>query len=213
MVITKLVPQKNGSRFNLYLDNKFTFGVSTFVASKYKLQTDLVLTIDQLQQIYIDEQVEHLKQRALDFLSARPRSESEVKNKLKERLQQQELAVSFSTPLEDLNTNIINEVLTFLKKYNYVNDYDFAKWLVEQRTSQGKGEQFIKQDLFKKGVEKEVIAEVLQQVDSSDALQKTYTKALKKYEKEQDKYKKRQKIQRYMLYRGFTFDQISKLEY
>lgn len=102
-----------------------------------------------------------------------------------------------------------SNTINFLKKYNYVNDLDFAKWLVEQRLKQGKGKLYIKQDLFKKGVLPDIINTVLYNIDSASSISLVYKKALKKYPKELDKNKKKQKIYRYLLSRGFSYDEIS----
>lgn len=257
MLITKLVPQKRGSRFNVFIDGKFAFGVSTFVATKYKLSENTQLTDEEYLSIYKDEQTEYLKQKALDYLSARPRSEKEVRDKLKSKLstpntkyQTSKFKLGYSKndvnnvektipyshsegakrpknlipkshtklpephqagDLGSLNDQIINEVIKFLKKYDYVNDTKFAKWLVEQRQNQGKGPQFIKQDLYKKGVDKNVIQQVVSNIDSTKVIEQTYEKALKKYAKETNEYKKKQKIYRYLLSKGFSYDEINNL--
>lgn len=217
MLITKLVPQKRGSRFNVFIDDKFAFGVSAFVATKYKLSENTHLSSEEYLNIYKDEQIEYFKQKSLDYLSARPRSEKEVRDKLKSKVKtnnKQQPTPYFSHPelvSGSLNSEIIDEVITFLKKYDYVDDTKFAKWLVEQRQNQGKGPQFIKQDLYKKGVDKNVINQVVKNLDSSGVIEKTYEKALKKYAKETNEYKKKQKIYRYLLTKGFSYDEINNL--
>lgn len=101
-----------------------------------------------------------------------------------------------------------NNAIEFLKKYNYINDLDFAKWLVEQRSKQGKGKLFIKQDLFKKGVLPDIINSVLSSIDSESSITLVYKKALRKYLSETDVYKKKQKIYRYLLSKGFSYEEI-----
>lgn len=211
MLITKLIPQKRGTRFNLFIDEVFAFGIGTFVASKYKLTEGKQLTNDELLRLFIDEQVEYLKQKSLDYLAARPRSKKEVKIQLQKKLKVPQIILNIKAKF-DVNEKIINEVFVFLKKYNYVNDVDFANWLVKQRLNQGKGEQFIKQDLFTKGVNVNVINQVVQKLDSTDSLKKAYNKALKKYKSEKNKYKKKQKIYRYLLTKGFNYDDVFNLK-
>lgn len=239
MVITKLVPQKRGSRFNIFIDDKFAFGVSAFIATKHKLSENTQVSVQDILSIYKEEQVEYLKQKALDYLSARPRSEKEVKDKLKSRLSVSKFALNYSGEAsikdqkavryekinksifstnshfeidsESTSIEIIEEVINFLKKYDYLNDITFANWLCEQRLNQGKGERFIKQDLFKKGVGKKLIEQVIKKLDTKSSLDASYKKALKKYSKESDKYKKKQKIYRYLLSRGFSYGEVNNL--
>jgi len=239
MVITKLVPQKRGSRFNIFIDGKFAFGISVFIATKYKLSENKQVSDQDILNIYKEEQVEYLKQKALDYLGARPRSEKEVKDKLKSKLTASKIGFNYpkailtngqhatglnkvNEPIFNVNSNskldlesmlieIIEEVINFLKKYDYLNDVKFASWLCEQRLNQGKGERFIKQDLFKKGIDKKVIEQVMKELDTKSSLDASYKKALKKYSKDPDDYKKKQKIYRYLLSRGFSYGEVNSL--
>lgn len=113
------------------------------------------------------------------------------------------------TVAENIFTTSKNNTIEFLKKYNYVNNVDFANWLVSQRVSQGKGKLFIKQDLLKKGVSFETISNVLNNIDTKESIKQVYKKALKKYAKENDKYKQKQKIYKYLLSKGFSYDEIN----
>lgn len=106
-----------------------------------------------------------------------------------------------------------NNALEFLKKYNYLNNTDFARWLTEQRLKQGKGKLFIKQELVKKGILLDIIIDILSSIDTKSSINLVYKKALKKYLKETDKNKKKQKMCRYMVSRGFSYNEIlSQLE-
>ena len=113
------------------------------------------------------------------------------------------------TVAENIFTTSKNNTIKFLKKYNYVNNVDFANWLVSQRVRQGKGKLFIKQDLLKKGVSFETISNALKKIDTKESIKHVYKKALKKYAKENDKYKQKQKIYKYLLSKGFSYDEIN----
>lgn len=102
-----------------------------------------------------------------------------------------------------------NNTIKFLKKYNYLNNKDFAKWLTEQRLKQGKGKLFIKQELVKKGISADIIISILSSIGTESSINLVYQKALKKYLKEPDKNKKKQKMCRYMLSKGFSYNEIS----
>lgn len=135
---------------------------------------------------------------------------SDLADIVKKDLPEQEKDIPFST--KSIQDRLVNEVLSFLKKYDYLDDVKFAQWLAEQRTNQNKGQMYIKQDLFKKGIPKEIVKKVLDNLDTNDALQKSYQLAIKKYKKEPDDYKKKQKTYNYLLRKGFTYDEISTLD-
>src|SRR3989344_9332489 len=173
--------QRRKDRFSVYLEGKFAFAVSEFILNKYKLKEGTELSSIQIEEIVFEENLEYLKTKALDLLSRRPRSEKEVVDNLNKKLLKR---------IKDkgLRTKLLNSALDFLRKYNYLDDKEFAHWLVEQRLRQIKGPLFIKQDLFKKGIDKELAKEVLDGLDTKKALDKAYKKSLTKYSKEADEY-------------------------
>ena len=215
--VTQISPtQKRKDRFSVYLEGKFAFAVSEFILNKYKLKERTELSSIQVEEIVFEENLEYLKSKALDLLSRRPRSEKEVVDKLKLTLSKR-----ISSPPrhpeggsfrpKDLERHLVEKVVSFLKKYNYLDDKEFAHWLVEQRLRQNKGPLFIKQDLFKKGIDKELAKEVLESLDIKKALDKAYIKALSKYSKESDVYKRKQKIYSYLLRQGFLHEEVQDL--
>ena len=208
-LISKIEPTKKGGRFSIFLDNEFAFSVNDYVLGKYKLVEGANLLPKQIELVVLEENKEYLKEKALNYLGFRPRSEKEVFTKINEVLPKR---LSKSLKVSNLNipklySLIIDSTLDFLKKYDYLNDEAFAKWLIEQRLAQGKGPMFIKQDLYQKGINKELSEQVLKEVDFTKALQK----ALKKYTKIENEYKRKSSITRYLVSKGFSYDQIESL--
>lgn len=212
-LITSIVPTKKEGRQSIFLDGKFAFSVGDYVLVKYKLAKNLNFLPEHIEQVLLEENKEYLKEKALGYLSYRPRSEKEVLDKLNTVLS---LRLSKSIHVEGVNLpNIYSQILdytfVFLKKYDYLNDEKFAEWLIEQRLRQGKGPLFIKQDLYQKGIDRELAERFLSEVDFSKTLQKEFKKALKKYSKEENEYKRKSKITRYLVSKGFSYDQIENL--
>jgi len=204
--------KKNTKRYVVFIDGKFAFSISDFVLAKYKIKEGLDLSHELIHKILFEENLEYLKQRALDLVSRRPRSEREITNKLENLLKKR--ISKFSKLLQndkDISKLLIQETLYFLKKYDYLDDLKFANWIVEQRLNQKKGPLFIKQDLYKKGVNKEIINEALSLIDTSKSIEKSYKQALKKYKNEINEYKKKQKIYSYLMRQGFSYDDIKAL--
>lgn len=83
---------------------------------------------------------------AVKFLSFRPRSEQEVRNKLSEK----------KAPSE-----VIDAIIKLLKEQRFINDEDFIRWWREQRTRfRPKSDRAIKQELRRKGIDKELIEKI-----------------------------------------------------
>lgn len=92
--------------------------------------------------------------RVLRFLNFRPRSEKEVREYLKNILK---LNVS----------NMSDRIVAKLKQQKFLNDEEFAKWLVRSRTEfKPKGERFIRLELQQKGIDKRIIDTVLSDGES-----------------------------------------------
>lgn len=206
-LITEISPTKKGDRYSIFLDGKFAFSVGEYVLLKYKLKENQNINDEGIQEIVLEENKEYLKERSLRFIGSRPRSKKEVTDKLNEILYKR---LSNSPGHSDsIRKNLIDATLGFLKKYDYLNDSNFAKWLVEQRVNQGKGPLFIKQDLFKKGIDQKLVEQQLSAINFSQVLDKERFKADRKYAKVVDERKKREKITRYLLSKGFTYEHLT----
>lgn len=144
------------------------------------------------------DQFEKFYNKALRFLSFRPRSEKEVKDNLKKKKS------------SDL---IISQVIKKLKEQKFLDDLEFAKWWIEQRTVvRPTGLRLIKIELQRKGIDKELIDELLQ---SSEYLEENeLSQAKKLVQKKLKRYKNlpREKIYRrlgsFLGRRGFDYDTI-----
>lgn len=144
--------------------------------------------------------------KALKFLSYRPRSEKEVRDNL--------LKKSFgrrSGPSESTVQLIIKK----LREQKFLNDREFAKWWVEQRTIvKPMGKRLIKIELTRKGIDKELIDEVFEGIE--DIVHNELEMARKLVQRKISKYKglDRQKIYQrlggFLSRRGFDYDTIKK---
>ena len=96
-----------------------------------------------------------LYQSSLHFLSYRPRSEREIRNFIKRKLRNNDI---------DPTEKIISE----LKKEKLINDEEFVQWWIEQRLEfNPKGLRVLKQELYAKGIDREVIENELEKIDKS----------------------------------------------
>ena len=76
---------------------------------------------------------------------------------------------------KQVRTNTIEKI----ESYGYVNDKDYAERYVESVKNQ-KGINLIKQQLFAKGVSKQIIDEVLKEFSQEDELETLAKKVFKK---------------------------------
>ncbi len=138
---------------------------------------------------------------SLRFLSYRPRSEKEIKDYLKKK---------------KIDENIQAQIIEKLKSYNFINDEDFVKFWIEQRTKfKHKPIWVIEFELKQKGIEKDLINEVLLSFDQTKRVDLESAKKLA--EKKMDFYrnldpkKRREKVMNYLLRKGFDYKTIKKV--
>ena len=207
-IVSKISSTKKVGSYNIYLNDSYSFTISDYTLSKYKISVNQRLEEKDIESILQCEITERLKNKLLIFLSIRPRSK-------KEMIQKMNLILSLYTKkwpvFSTLDTSKVFEegkqkAMEFLEKYSYVNDENFAKYILEQRINQEKGPNFIKQDFFKFGIPKSLSEEVLKSADFKIPYSKSLLKAEKKYRGEKDLQKRKQKIIRYLMSRGFQIN-------
>lgn len=206
--ITTIEPQKKKvNRFNVYLDGSFGLGIDAETLLKNNLKVGQHLSEKQLSELISREETSKLTDKTLRFLSFRPRSEKETINYLSQKIAKSQ-NISFKQAQESL---IIKSIMKKLKKYNYLDDGEFAKWWVRSRIkSKPKGPFIIKRELMVKGINKEIINAVLSKYpNQTEIAQRAVEKKLKSWKNLPDlDFKKR--VYSYLSTRGFGFETIKE---
>ncbi len=206
--VTDITPQKKKSdRFNIFLDDKFAFGINAEILLANGLKVGQILQEEKIAKIIKSEQGTKLLDLATNFLSYRPRSEKEVKEYLAKKISSKE-NIKFQEARESPQ---IDQIIQKLKKYKYLNDREFAEWFVASRTSsRPKGIALIKLELKSKGIAQDLINEILfSNVKEIDLAKKAIEKRLKRWQNLTTlEYKK--KFYQYLANRGFGFEIIKE---
>ncbi len=158
--ITSVEPQKkNPHRFNVFLNGEFAFGADEDLVVENRLVVGKIIEPADLEKILFDAEVGKLMERVYGLFNIRQRSEKEIRDFLKR--------VSFKRKAKDdeeISLIVVESVVDRAKKKGLINDEQFARLWVEAR-SKKKGKQLIKQELFQKGISRDIIEEIL--TDSS----------------------------------------------
>ncbi|HHY88444.1 MAG TPA: hypothetical protein GYA06_05975 [Chloroflexi bacterium] len=192
--ITALKAQKkNPNRVSVYLDGEYAFGLAKIVAAW--LQVGQVLTDEKIDQLQAKDAEEVAYQRALRFLSYRPRSESEVREKL--------VKLGFEQ-------QVIDAVIQRLIDSRFLGDQEFAQTWVENRsTFRPRSRRVLALELRQKGVEEEIIQEALHEnVDDQELAYKAaiqYSRRLEGLEWEDF----RKRLSGFLGRRGFSYGTIA----
>ena len=134
--------------------------------------------------------------KALRFLSYRPRSEKEIKDYFFRKKVPQE---------------IISKVIIKLKEQKFINDEEFTKWWIEQRTTVApRSMRVIKMELKRKGIDDQIISNFKFLISNDlELAKKLIEKKLPRY-KSLSKQELYQKLSRFLSSKGFDWDTIKQ---
>ena len=194
-IITKIEEGKrNKERVNIYIDNEYAFSVSKEILYKEDLKVNDSVNIEDLREIVKKDNYIKCKNSALRIVERSYKSERELKDKLL---------------LKGYDKDSIEKTMEFLKEYNFLSDNNYTRMYVKDK-SKVQGKNKIKFDLYRKGISDEIIQEELSNIEEEDEKEVAYNLALKKYnvisKRESDKYKLSQKLYRYIVSKGYSYD-------
>lgn len=196
--VTLLKPQKNGKRVNVYLDGAFGFGIDldNLVINHIKIGT--VLTDEEVQKIIRKAEFQKTLDKLLRFATIRPRSEKETLDYLKRK---------------KVHESMWEDLFEKLKHFELLDDAKFAKWWVDQRLAFKKiSGKVLKLELFKKGIDKEIIENVLEEtpIDEEKMARELLERRAYKWDGLPEREAKQKKFQ-YLAGKGFNWEIVEKI--
>ena len=146
--ITDIKPQKkNPKRFNIYVDGRFAFAVSSETLVKEGLKIEQELSEEEIQRLIKENEFQKVYDRVLNFFSYRPRSEKELSDWFVRK---------------EIGEEIQKMVIPKIKELGLLNDEEFARWWLEQRaTFRPAGKRLLKLELQRKGISGDIIVKLL----------------------------------------------------
>jgi regulatory protein len=188
--ITALKQQKrNQDRVSVYLDGRFAFGLPAIVAAG--LKPGQFVSDAEIGSLTEEGAAETAYNRALNYLSYRPRSREEVVTHLRQR---------------NVSESQVASVAERLERAGLLDDEAFARFWVENRERfRPRGPRALRYELQNKGLSDEVIEGALASVDAAES---AYRAAEKKMHRlaHLDRPAFDRKLVEYLARRGFAYD-------
>ena len=135
---------------------------------------------------------------ALRILTRRDHSRFELVRKLKQR---------------GFCQGDIDVAVSSCERFDYINDERTARVYIRQLKRRGYGKKRIQLELNKKGLKGDPIQQILNESvserDESEGAERILTKNVKRFEREKDLLKRRDKMYRFLNTRGFSRDVIT----
>jgi regulatory protein len=193
--ITAITPQvRNQDRVNIYLDGRYAFSLA--VAAALGLRVGDELTEGQIEACRAKDSLEKAKDQAIRYIVQRPRSISEIERYLKRK--------GYDEPQ-------IEQVVNRLRELNLLDDTAFAEYWIEQRlTFKPRSQMALRYELQQKGVSRDVMDEMLNEVDEVAAAQDAAQRKLNTFRHlPEDQF--RAKLGSFLQRRGFRYETIRQV--
>lgn len=196
MKISSIEKQKHHkNRFSIFVDKKFSFGISDNVLTQLNLQIGQDVEPEDVVKISELDDIDKATKLAIRYKSFRPRTELEFKNFLIKK---------------NYSTNVVGEVLKNLHSISFINDAEFARMFVSDRIKLRPASRLLlEKQLQQKGVSKSIASETLNKFYPAASELEIATKLAAKKISHKPKNKlsvaEVNKVVAYLLRRGFSY--------
>ncbi|MCD6453422.1 MAG: RecX family transcriptional regulator [Dehalococcoidales bacterium] len=144
-----------GKRVRVYLDGRLAFSLEAEVAVEQGLKVGRELAADQIKALTIADSLQRCQLAAEHYLSYRPRSEFELRERLRRR---------------GFDGDSVAMVLSRLRERGLVDDMGFAQFWKDNRESFSPRSQWLTRvELRRKGVAEEIIDQVVKVINDDDS--------------------------------------------
>ena len=187
--------KRNKRRVNVYLDGAFAFSLAGIEAIRLKIGQEL--SEADVARLEAADTVEQTYERALQFLSYRPRTEAEIRRHLGGR---------------ETDPAALDEVLARLRRAGLVDDRAFGRLWVENRAQfRPKSRRMLRAELLRKGLTADQAESALAESHTGDAeaaYQAASDRARRLQGLPRDEFGR--KLQGFLARRGFNYETIKE---
>ena len=193
MVVTK-TEAVTKTKYKVYIDGQFAFVLYKGELSRYHIREGEEISDAAYEKIRGEVLAKRAKLRAMHLLNAMGRTESQLKDKLRQG---------------GYPEDIVEAALDYVKSFGYVNDAAYARGFIEGRKDR-KSRKELYMLLKGKGISSGDIEKAMEECygegDSSEAIRKLMQK--KRYRPEEASYEDRKKFMAYLVRKGFSYEDV-----
>lgn len=192
MKVTAIKQQvKRADRYSIFVDGKYTFSLSESELIRTGVHSGQELTKAELEKLRETSKLDKVYGLVLNLVVRRPRSEREIRDYLRRKGHDEEVA---TTILNKLSTN------------GLVSDEAFAKsWVENRRLLKPTSLRKLKLELRQKGISDDIIISVLEADETAEI---DVLKQIIVSKRRQTKYQDNEKLMQYLARQGFNYSDI-----
>jgi len=191
--ITSLAPTKRDpERISVDLNGSFAFALPAALVASEHLEVGDELDESRVTRLLADDEQVRATNAALTFLGYRARSEREVRDRLRRGRYSQ---------------GAIDRAIARLHEWRYLDDADFARrWVENRSTHRPRGRRLLQQELRQKGIASETVRDVIAESDLDEiAMATALARQRAPSYQGQDPLAVRRRLGGYLARRGYGF--------
>ncbi|MGP1410455.1 MAG: regulatory protein RecX [Peptoanaerobacter stomatis] len=195
------ITKKRNSNYNLYIKDYKEEKIEIHLDILYSYSLYSIREVDEetFEEMLLENQKKLAKQQALRILSSSSKTRKELINRLRQK---------------KFTQDAVDYAMNFVDKYEFINEEDMAEKLVSGAYKRKKySKRKIQNELRQKGIDYEVINELVSDIDDDEEYENAMHFAQKKYKsistKDNETIKRR--LISALSYRGFNYDIIRKV--
>ena len=196
LTITRVRPARKKGWFVIEFKGDKNLTVSSVGLAKFHLSVGKQLTAEQVGEIGHYTDFTRIYDRAVSFISYRPRSEKEVRDRISRKA--------------DISSELIDELMARLRVEKLVNDEEFTRWWCEQRGRfRPRSRRRLSVELWQKGVERKLVEKMVGELVNEEELVEKIL--IKKYPQIPTDQHNQQKMMQSLVRQGFSWDVVKKV--
>lgn len=182
--------QKDINRASIYLDGVYSFSLTLDQLIEEKLKVSAEITSEKLKILKKKSADGKIKQRSLEWLMMRPRSEKEFRIYLRKK---------------NVSEELVDSLTGKMTKLGLLSDINFTRWFVDVKNRQLKSNKEIVFLLRQKGISKTIIQDAFHELECDDKTKLVQLVAKKKGLK---KLNNQDKLTIYLVRKGYSFSDV-----
>ncbi len=191
MIVTAVERQRRGRRVNVSIDGRFALALGAELAVQHGVRPGRELTPGELSALAEAETRRSALEAALSLLSYRPRSEKELRDRLREKR---------------FDPDTVEKTIGRLRELGYVDDVSFARfWTETRQTLRPRSRRLLVSELRRRGVSGSTADEATVGISDEEAAYEAAGRQLRALQG-LDYRRFRERLGRFLTRRGFGYD-------
>ena len=188
--ITALEKQPRRPRVNVFLDGEYAFSLRLDVITLARLEVGLEVEPKRRRELEAEDQRLGAVEAALKLLAMGPRSEHDLRDRLKGR--------------RGFTSEATEHAVRRMKELGYLNDASFARYYVEARQASPRSKRALAFELSRKGIDKQHVETALEEHSDAESAYEAAQRRLRAL-RDADKQTFERRLGSFLASRGFGY--------